>query len=201
MQCPSSHTTALCIAIANPAQETIQRLRSTERKINKQFLFCMQLYGWQGQHLPTHSRLWGGLLWVKGSGWTDLNENKDKWGAREDRADRCGVQRVIFHRHLIWVQPGTFASGLVGGGAIILLTDWQQGMFFRLQSKSWISWLWICPMAASSFPVWKIANRESDEMQLQRVEKPSRVSAWSTMTAIYHFFLPCLLFCSQSIAT
>ena len=63
-----------------------------------------------------------------------LNEKREKWEKqrRPEQIDADG-QKTIFHRHLIFVRPGTFASGLVVGGAIILFTDGRCGLFFRVK--------------------------------------------------------------------
>lgn len=59
-----------------------------------------------------------------------LKENKDKW-ERQRRPEQIEVdgQGAISHRHLILVHPGTFASGLAVGGAIILFTDCNMECF------------------------------------------------------------------------
>ena len=41
----------------------------------------------------------------------------------------------FFHRCLSFVHPGAFASGLVVGRAIILFTDGQHGLFFRMKGE------------------------------------------------------------------
>lgn len=63
-----------------------------------------------------------------------LNEKRDKWEKqrRPEQIDADG-QKTIFQRHLIFVHPGTLASGLVVGGAIILFTEGQRGLFFRVK--------------------------------------------------------------------
>lgn len=113
----------------------------------------MLLQRWQGQCL--HPQGCAGLcLEWKAAYCMALNENKDKWEKQRgpEQID-AGGQRTIFHRHLIFFHPGTFASALVVGGAIIPFMDWQRGLFFRVKGESQISWICIYPMASSSsFP-------------------------------------------------
>ena len=69
-----------------------------------------------------------------------LNKNRDKWEKqrRPEQIDADG-RRTIFHRRLSFVHPGTFALGLVVGGAVILFTDGQCGLFFRMKDECQIS--------------------------------------------------------------
>lgn len=65
-----------------------------------------------------------------------LNKNRDRWEKqrRPEQID-AGGRRTIFHRRLGFVHPDAFASGLVVGGAIILFTDGQHGLFFRMKGE------------------------------------------------------------------